>query len=88
VKTPGRALATLALGFLALDAILLIIAGVSTGRPLFFAAAGGCALGAAVVVVAWRRFRRALDEVDEVRRQMRADAESIRALLNTHNLNN
>jgi hypothetical protein len=88
VKAPGRALATLAVGFLALDAILLVIAGVATGRGAFFLGAGACALAGVLVVLVWRRFRRALADLEDARRQMRADVEAIRDLLHSHHLNN
>jgi len=88
VKPPGRALATFAVGFLILDAVLLVFAGVATGRWLPLIAAAACALAAALVVVAWRRYRRVLAELQEARRVMRAEVESIRELLQSHDLHN
>jgi uncharacterized membrane protein YccC len=88
VKPPrGRALAVLAVGFLALDAVLFLIAGFATGRWTLHAAAVGCAAGAALVIVAWRRYRAALRELNDARRAMRAEVESIRDLLHSRHLN-
>lgn len=81
---PSRALATFAVGFLLLDAILFAIAAAATDRPLLFIAAGLCAAGAGFVIVAWRRYRRTLAELAEARREMKREAESIRDLLQTH----
>jgi len=88
VKPPGRALATFAVGFLALDAVLLVFAGVATGNPLPLFAAAACALAAALVVVAWRRYRRVLAELLEARRAMRAEVDSIRDLLQDRHWSN
>lgn len=83
MKPPSRTLTTLAVGFLLLDAILFGIAGVAW-RPLLLIPAGICALAAGLVLIAWRRYRRAIAELAEARREMRAEAESLRALLHTH----
>lgn len=88
VRPPGRALATAAVGFLALDALLLAYAGIATGRWGLLAAAAACVVGSVVVIVAWRRFRRVIGEVAAARRAMRAEVESIRDLLHSHHLNN
>jgi uncharacterized membrane protein YccC len=87
-KPAGRALATFAVGFLALDAVLLGYAGVATGRRLPLVAAAACAVAALLVVVAWRRYRRVLTELDDARRSLRAEVESIRELLQAHHLDN
>lgn len=83
-SSPSRALATFAVGFLLLDAILFAIAAAAVHRPLLFVAAGLCAAGAGFVIVAWRRYRRTLAELAEARREMKREAESIRELLQTH----
>ena len=88
MKPAGRALATFAVGFLALDAVLLVFAGVATGRRLPLVAAAACAVAAAFVVIAWRRYRRVLAELQQARRAMRAEVESIRDLLQSHDLHN
>ena len=76
MTAPRRALATLAVGFLLLDAGLLVWGGLICG-----AAAGAVSL-------LWRRYRRALADLDAGRREMRAEAEAIRDLLNQHHLHN
>jgi membrane protein implicated in regulation of membrane protease activity len=89
VKPPrGRAVVTLAVGFLALDAVLLVYAGASTGRWALHVAAVACAAGAVLVISVWRRYRAALHELDDARRAMRAEIQSIRELLQHHHLNN
>jgi len=81
VSTPGRALATFAVGFLLLDAVLLGWLGLELKRPGLVVGGGVCALGAGAVVAIWRRFRRTLADLDAGRREMKAEAEEIRRLL-------
>ncbi len=76
-----RALTTLAVGFLALDALLLVYSGLSLGRVWLTVGGGLCALAAVLVVVGWRRYRRVLTELDAARQEMRAEVDSIRELL-------
>src|SRR6266702_4718282 len=88
MKPPSRTLTTLAVGFLSLDALLLGYAAIASRRPLLALGGGACALAAALVVLAWRRYRRTLLELDAARREMRREVESIRELLGRHHLNN
>ena len=85
---PSRALTTLAVGFLALDAVLLGYLGLALKRVVLISAALVCAAGAAAVVLAWRRYRRVLAELARARRAMKDEAESLRALLQSHHLHN
>ena len=85
---PRRTLTTIAVGFLVLDAVLFAYAASVTGRVGFILATGACALGAAFVVVAWRRYCRTVAELDKARREMREEIESIRGLLQSHHLDN
>jgi hypothetical protein len=87
-RPPSRALTTFAVGFLALDAVLFVYGGVSLGRPLLVVAGAACSLGAALVVLGWRRYCRAMAELDQARQDMRAEVESIRELLHSKHLNN
>jgi beta-lactamase regulating signal transducer with metallopeptidase domain len=75
--TVSRVVTTCAVGFLTLDAVLFAVAA-------RFIWAAVCAIAAALVVVAWRRYRRAMAELADARREMRKEAESIRELLHTH----
>ena len=88
MRHPSRTPTTFAVGFLILDAILLAVGGLALGRPWLIAAGAGFALGAGAVIVAWRRYRRALAEVEAARAEMRREAESIRELLQSRNLAN
>lgn len=75
MSTPGRPLATFAIGFLLLDAVLLVWAGLDLGRPGLLGGGIACALAAVGVVVLWRRYRRALAELDAGLREMKDEAE-------------
>ena len=75
-----RAVTVFAIGFLALDAVLFALAS----RFLWAAA---CTIAAVLVVLGWRRYRRAMAELVDARKEMKREAESIRDLLNTHRQN-
>ncbi|HUL03184.1 MAG TPA: hypothetical protein VLV16_08155 [Gemmatimonadales bacterium] len=88
MKQAPRALTTAAVGFLALDALLLGYAGIAWHRPALVAGGAVCAIGVALVLVAWRRYRRTLAELDAAQREMHQEIESIRELLQRRHLNN
>lgn len=88
MRTPSRALTTVAVGVLVLDAALLAIAGVALDRWALLVGAAACAVLALLVALGWRRYRRMLTEIESARREMRRDVESIRDLLHRHHLNN
>jgi len=88
VTTPGRAIAVFAAGFLLLDAVLLIWAGLEQHRAGLVGGGAACAVLALAVALLWRRYRRALREVEAGRRAMRDEAESLRRLLKEHHLGN
>jgi hypothetical protein len=75
-----RAVTVFAVGFLALDAVLFAL----VSRFLW---AGVCAAAAVLVVLGWRRYRRAMAELADARREMKREVESIRKLLHTHRQN-
>ena len=75
-----RAVTVFAVGFLALDAVLFAL----VNRFLW---AGVCAVAAVLVVVGWRRYRRAMAELADARKEMKREVESIRDLLHTHRQN-
>lgn len=81
MSAPGRSLATFAVGFLLLDAVLLVWLGLELRRRGLVAGGIACALGAALVVVLWRRYRQTLADLEAGRREMKAEAEAIRQLL-------
>jgi uncharacterized membrane protein YccC len=78
---PSRTLTTVAVGFLLLDGVLLGWAGLDLGRPWLVGAAGVCVAAALLVVGVWRRYRRTLQELEDARREMKQDVESLRDLL-------
>jgi uncharacterized membrane protein YccC len=88
MNPPGRPLATFAVGFLLLDAMLLVWVGLDLERPGFLWGGVGCAGAAAAVVLVWRRYRYLLEDLDERRREMKADAESLRQLLRAQHYHN
>lgn len=88
MKPPSRALTTFAVGFLVLDALTLGYGGIALSRPGLVVGGGVCALLAVAVVFGWRRYRRALADLERARREMRAEVHSIRALLHSRHLDN
>jgi hypothetical protein len=88
MRSLSRALAILAVGFLSLDAVLFVYSGVSLGRPALVVSGVACALVAVLVGFSWRRYRRAVAELEQARRDMRAEVESLRELLRGKGLSN
>lgn len=71
-----RAVTIIAVGFLLLNAVLLAMI-----NHFFWA---GVCLGVAVLaVVGWFRFRRAMRELADARKEMKREVESLRQLLHT-----
>ena len=81
MTTPGRPMAVFAVGFLLLDAMLLVWFGLELKRPALFWGGVVCFVTAVAVVVVWRRYRRALEDLDVRRQEMKAEAESLRQIL-------
>jgi len=88
VTAPSRTLTTAAVGVLLLDATLLAYAGIALQRPWLVFWGALCGALAGVAVLAWRRYRRAMEEIAAARREMRDDIEAIRELLHRHHLHN
>lgn len=88
MTAPGRPLATFAVGFLLLDAVLLLWVGLELDRPGLVWGGIVCGGVAAAVVLVWRRYRQTLQDLEVRRREMKAEAESLRRLLNEHHLHN
>jgi len=84
----SRTLTTFTVGFLLLDGVLLGYSGLALGRRMLVFWGAVCILAAALVVVGWRRYRRALSDLERARQEMRAEVESIRELLQGKHLNN
>ncbi len=77
----GRAATWVAVGALALNAVLLGAAGLVAGRPVLVVAAGVAAAGAVAILVAWRRHRRHLASLAEDRRALRDETLALRELI-------
>ena len=87
MNPPSRTLTTAAVGFLSLDAVLLLYGGFAWGRVWLALGGVACAIGSVLVVIAWRRYRRVVLELDAARQDMRREVESLRDLLHDHHLN-
>jgi beta-lactamase regulating signal transducer with metallopeptidase domain len=87
-RTPSRTLTTFTVGFLLLDALLLGYSGLALHRVMLVVWGGVCTVFAVLVVLGWRRYRRVMSELERDRREMRAEAESIRQLLHRKHLQN
>lgn len=88
MSTPGRPMATFAVGFLLLDAMLLVWFGMELKRAVLLWGGIVCAVAAVAVVLIWRRYRSTLEDLDARRLEMKAEVESIRQLLRERNLHN
>ena len=87
-RTPSRALTTFAVGFLLLDAVLLVYSGAALGRATLVVWGAVFFVSAGLVVVGWRRYRRLMADLERARRDMHAEIESIRALLHEKHFHN
>jgi hypothetical protein len=81
---PGRIATVAAVGFLLCDAALLLYGAFVFHRVWLGVGGGLCLLLAAVVLLAWRRYRRTLEELTRARREMRAEVEGLRELIRRH----
>ena len=88
MKRAGRATTTAAVGFLTLDALLLGYAGFARQQPWLLVAAASCLAGAVLVIAGWRRYQRAMAELDVARREMKREVEALRALLQSKHISN
>jgi len=75
-----RGVTIFAVGFLLLNAVLLAMID-------HFFWAGVCVVVAGLAVAGWLRFRRAMAELAEARKDMKREVESLRALLHTDRRN-
>ncbi|HEY2825504.1 MAG TPA: hypothetical protein VGI83_08170 [Gemmatimonadales bacterium] len=78
MRAGGRALVIIAVGFLALDAVLLIMAGVWSDRWALTAWGAGFGIAAFAVVALWRRYLRQLVDLDDARRALAGEIERLR----------
>ena len=80
----GRIATVAGVGFLLCDAVLLLYGGFAFRRVWLGVGGGLCLLLAVVVLLAWRRYRRALEELTAARKEMRAEVEELRDLIRRH----
>lgn len=82
-STPGpvRAGVVAAVGFLALDAVLLVLAGAWMDRPSLVIWGAMFGVLAAVPVVLWRRYLKHMDDVHAARRAMAEEARHLQTAL-------
>ena len=84
----SRTPTTFTVGFLLLDALLLGYSGFALGRRWLVFWGAACLVAAVLVVLGWRRYRRVMSDLERARREMRAEVESIRQLLQGKHLDN
>ena len=77
----SRPLTLLAFGFLAIDAILLILAGLWSDRVVLVILGVVFAVAAVGVLFYWRAHPRQLEEIAKARDDLRAEAEALRELI-------
>ena len=63
-RTPSRALTTFAVGFLLLDGVLLTYSGLALHRTMLVVWGVACVAAAGLVVLGWRRYRRAMADLE------------------------
>jgi hypothetical protein len=68
-------------GFLLLDAVLLVLAGWWSGRVALVVWGSVFLCGAGGVILVWRRYLAHLGEVDAARRAVRAEVDRLRIAL-------
>ena len=73
-----------AVGFLLLDAYLLLYGAITFHRVWLGVGGALCFLLAVLVFVAWLRYRRILAELTDARRDMRHEVEELRELIRRH----
>jgi hypothetical protein len=81
LSSSSRPLTLLAFGFLAIDAILLIFAGLWSDRVALVVLGVVFAVAALGVLLYWRAHKRQLEEISKARADLKAEAEAMRELI-------
>lgn len=76
-----KLLTAFAVAFLLLNAVMLSWAGIGMQRPWLVVAAGVFVAVSFLVILAGRRYRRIVAELQDERRDMKREVESLRELL-------
>ncbi len=76
-----KILTAFAVLFLLLNAVLLVWAGLGMHRPWLVVAASVCVAVIFLVILAGRRYRQIVAELQDERRDMKKEVESLRELL-------
>jgi membrane protein implicated in regulation of membrane protease activity len=76
-----RTMMTFAVGLLLLDGALLLMAAVWTRNWMLGALGTMFVILAGAVIMYWRRYRQALEEVDQAREALKAEALELRRLI-------
>ena len=80
-SSTSRPLTLLAFGFLAIDAILLMLAGLWSDRLVLVILGVVFAVAAGGVLLYWRAHQRQLEEIAKARADLKAEAEAMRELI-------
>jgi Tfp pilus assembly protein PilO len=80
-SSASRPLTLLAFGFLAIDAILLMLAGLWSDRVVLVILGVVFAVAAIGVLLYWRAHQRQLEEIAKARADLKAEAEAMRELI-------
>ncbi len=77
----SRPLTLLAFGFLAIDAVLLTLAGLWSDRVVLVVLGVVFAVAALAVLLYWRAHKKQIEEIAKARDDLRAEAEALRKLI-------
>ena len=80
-SSASRPLTLLAFGFLAIDAVLLMLAGLWSDRVVLVILGVVFAVAALGVLLYWRAHKKQIEEIAKARDDLKAEAEALRELI-------
>ena len=80
-SSTSRPLTLLAFGFLAIDAVLLMLAGLWSDRVVLVILGVVFAVAAMGVLLYWRAHKKRIEEIAKARDDLKAEAEALRDLI-------